>query len=164
MNHIYRLVWNDLSNAWVVVAEIARGRGKRSGSSGAGGATGGQSPSRQRRLSRRTLASALALAFTASGAPSWALDPNALPSGGKVVAGAATISQAANVLTVQQASQRAALDWQSFNIGSAATVNFVQPGSSAVALNRIVGNEASQIYGKLNSNRGIGHVVGFSAA
>ena len=145
MNHIYRLVWNDLSNAWVAVAEIARGRGKRSGGSGA---IVGHAPCGQRRLSQRILAAALAVI----GVPAWGLDINALPSGGKVVAGAATISQAANVLTVQQASQRAALDWQSFNIGAAATVNFIQPSSSAVALNRIVGNEASQIYGKLNAN------------
>ena len=29
MNHIYRLVWNELTRAWVAVAETARGRGKR---------------------------------------------------------------------------------------------------------------------------------------
>ena len=145
MNHVYRLVWNELNSAWVAVAEIAKGRGKRSS------ATVGHAPGSQCRRGLRghgLLAASLALI----GAPSWALDVNALPTGGKVVAGAATISQAANVLTVQQASQRAALDWQSFNIGAAATVNFIQPSSSAVALNRIVGNEASQIYGKLNSN------------
>ena len=81
-----------------------------------------------------------------------ALDAAALPGGGAVTAGAATISKTGSTLGIQQSSQRAAIDWQSFNIGSAATVNFVQPNSSSVALNRITGNEASQIFGKLNAN------------
>lgn len=145
MNHIYRLIYSDLTRTWVVVAEIARGRGKRNR------ATVGHTPcagGTVRRLGVKMLAASLALI----GAPVHALDVNALPKGGSVVAGSAAISQAANVLTVQQASQRAALNWQSFNIGAASTVNFVQPNAGAVALNRISGNEASQIYGKLNAN------------
>ena len=154
MNHVYRLIWSDIARTWVAVAETAKGRGKRaSGVAGtdvgtrsrdAHGATARGTSS----LRLRVLAASLALI----GAPAWALDPSALPTGGKVVAGSAAISQAAKTLTVQQTSQRAALDWQSFNIGAAATVNFKQPNSSAVALNRITGNEASQIYGKLNAN------------
>lgn len=54
-----------------------------------------------------------------------------------MTAGTAAISQNASALTVQQASQRAALDWQSFNIGAQASVTFNQPNSSAVALNRM---------------------------
>lgn len=145
MNRIYRLVWNDLSRTWVAVAEIVRGRGKR------GSTTVGHAPSLRRPAGihgPRVLA--VSLAFI--GVPAWALDAGALPTGGTVTAGSATISQTANVLTVQQSSQRVALDWQTFNIGAAATVNFIQPSSSSVALNRIVGNEASQIYGKLNAN------------
>jgi len=154
MNHIYRLIYSDLTRTWVAVAEIARGRGKRSsgtvghtprlgGTGGAGGAAG-----LTRNIGVKILAASLALI----GAPVHALDVNALPKGGSVVAGSAAISQSANTLTVQQSSQRAAINWQSFNIGAAATVNFVQPNASAVALNRITGNEASQIYGKLNAN------------
>jgi filamentous hemagglutinin family protein len=145
MNHIYRIIWNDITRTWVAVAEIARGRGKRSH------ATVGQSRPLRRAASfggMQILAASLALI----GAPVHALDVSALPVGGRVVAGVAAISQAANALTVQQASQRAALDWQIFNIGAAASVNFNQPSSSAVALNRITGNEASRIYGKLNAN------------
>ncbi|MBI4984863.1 MAG: filamentous hemagglutinin N-terminal domain-containing protein, partial [Rhodocyclales bacterium] len=97
---------------------------------------------------RQILAAALAL----FGAPAWALDAAALPTGGKLVAGSATLSQTANVLTVRQTSQRAALDWQSFDIGAAAGVDFVQPSSSSITLNRILGNDASRIYGKLNAN------------
>jgi filamentous hemagglutinin family protein len=81
----------------------------------------------------------------------YALDTNALPTGGRVTAGQATISQTAASLTVQQASQRAALNWQTFNIGASAAVAFNQPNSSAVALNTISGG-ASEIYGKLTAN------------
>ena len=35
MNHIYRLVWSEIANTWVAVAEIAKGRGKRSSTVGA---------------------------------------------------------------------------------------------------------------------------------
>ena len=149
MNRVYRLIWNDITHTWVAVAEIALVRGKRTSGTVGRARRGVRGASvRVRAIGLNVLAASLAVI----GIPSYALDKNALPTGGSVVAGSASISQAANVLTVQQASQRAALNWQTFNIGAAATVNFVQPNSGAVALNRIIGNEASQIYGKLNSN------------
>ncbi len=144
MNHIYRLVWNETTRTWAAVAETAKGRGKRSGAP-TGSARAGRT---LRTIAAKTIA--VSLAFI--GVQAWALDPTSLPTGGQVVAGSAAISQAANALNVQQASQRAILNWQSFNIGAAASVNFSQPNASAVALNRILGNEASQIYGKLNAN------------
>ena len=49
---------------------------------------------------------AVALALAAASA--WALDPAMLPTGGKVTAGSAAISQTGNALNVQQSSQRAA--------------------------------------------------------
>jgi filamentous hemagglutinin len=55
-------------------------------------------------------------------------------------------------LTVTQGSSSALLNWQSFNIGSGATVQFVQPGSSSVALNRIVLANPATIFGALNAN------------
>ncbi|MCV2355588.1 filamentous hemagglutinin N-terminal domain-containing protein [Paucibacter sp. B2R-40] len=75
-----------------------------------------------------------------------------LPSGAQVVAGQAQIRTLGNVLTVQQNSALLATDWRSFNIGAGHTVNFVQPSSSSVALNRVVGNEVSRIQGALNAN------------
>jgi filamentous hemagglutinin family protein len=79
--------------------------------------------------------------------------PNALPSGGSVAAGSATISSpAAGTLQIDQASERAILNWQSFSIGSAAWVRFNQPGAGSVALNRVVGADPSQIFGRLTAN------------
>jgi hypothetical protein len=63
---------------------------------------------------------------------------NALPTGGRLAAGSATISQSANTLNVVQSSQRAVVNWDSFNVGSQARVEFVQPNAQAVIHNRVV--------------------------
>src|SRR6185503_14741475 len=77
----------------------------------------------------------------------------ALPTGGEVVAGSASISQTnAQTMQINQGSQKAILNWQGFSIAKPETVNFVQPNSSSVALNRVVGNSGSEIYGALNAN------------
>ncbi|MBT8601132.1 filamentous hemagglutinin N-terminal domain-containing protein, partial [Polynucleobacter paneuropaeus] len=82
--------------------------------------------------------------------------PNALPTGGKVVAGNATISQTqtANSATmnINQTSQRAVVNWDSFNVGKNAQVNFNQPNASAVTLNRVTGATQSMIDGAVNAN------------
>jgi len=76
----------------------------------------------------------------------------ALPSGGAVSAGTATISGSPGNLTITQTSQRASINWQSFSIGQAEAVRFVQPDSSSVALNRVLGPDASSILGSLSAN------------
>lgn len=84
--------------------------------------------------------------------PAHALDAGALPSNGQITAGSGSISQSGNTMTVTQGSDRMAASWNTFNIGSSATVNFVQPSSSSVALNRVTSGNASQILGQLNAN------------
>ena len=74
------------------------------------------------------------------------------PQGGVVVGGSASIAQGAGTTTVTQTSQRTAINWQSFNVGSNAQVTFVQPSSSAIALNRVVTADPSVIAGKINAN------------
>ncbi|MBT9488591.1 MAG: filamentous hemagglutinin N-terminal domain-containing protein [Rubrivivax sp.] len=78
--------------------------------------------------------------------------PNALPQGGQVKVGAGQLTQQGNLLLIQQLTPRLGLDWQSFNIGRDATVEFRQPGTSSIALNRVIGPEASSIFGRLVSN------------
>ncbi|MBD8051741.1 YDG domain-containing protein, partial [Limnohabitans radicicola] len=78
--------------------------------------------------------------------------PNALPTGGQVAAGQAAISQSGNAMTVNQTSQRAVVNWDSYNVGSNATVNYNQPSSQAVILNRVTGSGASQIDGAIKAN------------
>ncbi|BAP87656.1 filamentous haemagglutinin family outer membrane protein [Burkholderiales bacterium GJ-E10] len=55
-------------------------------------------------------------------------------------------------MTITQATQNAAINWQSFNIGSNQSVTFVQPNASAVALNRVLGPDPSNIWGTLDAN------------
>lgn len=78
--------------------------------------------------------------------------PGTLPTGGQVTSGAATINTSGNTMTVNQSTGKAAINWNKFSIGSDATVNFVQPSSSSVTLNRVTGSEKSVISGALNAN------------
>lgn len=76
----------------------------------------------------------------------------AAPTGGKVTSGAATISQNGNITNIHQTTNKATINWQSFSISQNEIVNFNQPNSSAITLNRVVGNEKSIINGALNAN------------
>lgn len=77
----------------------------------------------------------------------------ALPSGGHVAAGSATIGRPNNgSLTVNQNSQRAVVNWQSFNVGAGSSVNFNQPNSNAAILNRVTGGSGSNVAGSVTAN------------
>lgn len=76
----------------------------------------------------------------------------ASPQGGTVTSGQATIAQSGSVTTVSQSTQKASINWLGFSIASGETVNFVQPGSTSITLNRVIGNEASVIDGAMNAN------------
>ncbi|MBU3577858.1 filamentous hemagglutinin N-terminal domain-containing protein [Polynucleobacter sp. UK-Kesae-W10] len=84
------------------------------------------------------------------------LAPKTLPTNGQVVSGSATISQSQTASTatmnVNQTSQRAVINWDNFNVGKNATVNFNQPNASAVTLNRVTGGNASVIEGAVRAN------------
>ena len=83
----------------------------------------------------------------------WQLEAvKAAPQDGVVVGGQATIAQTGNVTTIAQSSQRLAIDWTKFDIAKQETVNFQQPNAQAIALNRILGNNPTAIYGQLNAN------------
>jgi filamentous hemagglutinin family protein len=77
------------------------------------------------------------------------------PTGGKVTVGEASIHQIGDTTTINQSSQDLSLSWQSFNTSGEETINFVQPSSSAIAVNRIFDINGTQFMGKLNAN---GHV------
>ncbi len=132
LNHVFRLIWNQATGAWVAVAETTRGRGKASSvnSSVASAVLG-----------------AASLGLMLLGAPA-----RAAPQGGQVTAGSASVSQSGATTTISQSSQNVSLSWQSFNIGKSETVNFVQPSASAIAVNRIFDTNGSQIFGHLNAN------------
>jgi len=45
-----------------------------------------------------------------------------------------------------------AVDWQSYNVQQNEKVKYIQPSSSSVSLNRILGNSASTIRGQIDAN------------
>ncbi|TDM09888.1 MAG: hypothetical protein C4K60_07010 [Ideonella sp. MAG2] len=139
LNHVYRLVWNARHQRWQAVPETARGRGKSG---------------RAARLS----AAALALLAAFGPASAWAqalsaIDPLTLPTGAQVVAGQATVVKAPNAasLTIQQASNRAVLNWDTFNLGQQASLRFEQPSAQSVTLNRVLGGGQSTILGQISA-------------
>ena len=131
LNRIYRLVWSALHQTWVVASELTRGRGKSSATP---------------LLSAALLAT---LAAISSGV-------GAVPQGGQVVSGSGSISASGGTgqgtTTINQASDKPSLNWQSFNVAKTETVNFLQPSASALAVNRIFDTQGSQILGRINAN------------
>jgi len=74
-----------------------------------------------------------------------------LPTGGEVAAGSAIISQPmATQMQIDQSSQKAILNWQSFSIGGDEGVYFSQP-AGGIALNRVLGTDPSNIFGSLTA-------------
>lgn len=80
------------------------------------------------------------------------LGGSVLPSGGQVVSGQANLASQNKTLTITQAGNKLAIDWQSFAIGQGNTVKFVQPSASSVAMNRVLGADVSVIQGALQAN------------
>ncbi|MCX8501036.1 MAG: filamentous hemagglutinin N-terminal domain-containing protein, partial [Alphaproteobacteria bacterium] len=76
----------------------------------------------------------------------------AAPVGGIVASGSATISVSGSTTTITQTTDRAAIDWTSFNLSAAETANFTVPASSSATLNRITGGGVSTISGTVTSN------------
>ena len=132
MNPTYRLLRSRTHGSLIAVAEAAEA------------AAGG----RHRRRSLRRLAAML-------GGP-LVLLPVALvcaaPVGGQVSAGSGQITQTGNATTIQQGSDRLAINWNSFNVGANESVRFNQPNASAIALNRVLGQDSSKILGNLSAN------------
>lgn len=79
----------------------------------------------------------------------------AMPSGGTIRSGNGSIVEQGQTMTVQQNSNRMAIDWTQFDIAKNETVRYTQPDKNAVSLNRVTGGQQSLIEGNLNAN---GHV------
>lgn len=75
-----------------------------------------------------------------------------LPQEENVVFGNVKIEKTVDKMTINQTSDKAQINWKSFDIGKNKEVEFQQPSTSAVAYNRVTGGNASQIQGKLKAN------------
>ncbi|MUL36519.1 filamentous hemagglutinin N-terminal domain-containing protein [Gloeocapsopsis dulcis] len=77
----------------------------------------------------------------------------ALPAAGEVQAGPAQINQVnPDQLNIIQQSDRAVINWQSFSVGEQQQVNFQQPSATSATLNRVTGNDRSDITGRVTAN------------
>ncbi len=152
MNKFFRVIWSKTRQCMTVVPEVGRigagrtsaRRSRRQREAGASGAGTWAS------------ASVLFAAFVAAGLADRAYaEPGAmvLPQNGRVSAGQANIRNGApGAMVIDQGSNRAIINWDSFNIGRDASVEFRQPSSGSVALNRVDGVGASEIHGRLSAN------------
>ncbi|HZW12007.1 MAG TPA: filamentous hemagglutinin N-terminal domain-containing protein [Noviherbaspirillum sp.] len=98
----------------------------------------------RRRLLPVLIAGCFASGFVAPGAV-------ANPMGAQVVNGQATFSNQGNVLSVTN-TPGAIINWQSFSINAGEVTRFIQQSADSAVLNRIVGQDPSQILGALQSN------------
>lgn len=100
----------------------------------------------QRRWGRGFRALTLASVFTLPAAAQF-------PQGGTVVMGGAGISAQGNQTLINQTSDRALIDWRSFDIGAGQSVAVTQPGVGSLLINRVIGHgTGTRIDGSLTAN------------
>src|SRR5437899_11647857 len=74
----------------------------------------------------------------------------ALPQGGNVTSGSATISTPTTTsMRIDQTTDRVIVDWTRFTIAANASVRFQQTSAPSIALNRVLGTEPSATFGSL---------------
>jgi filamentous hemagglutinin family protein len=127
MNKVHNIIWSKSKSAYVVVADGTNNCTK----SGV-----------------RGLRVMIALILLSPGIGMSAT----LPQGGVISVGQGTIVNTSNTLTIKQTTDKLGVNWQSFNVGADGQVVFEQPNSKSVALNRVVGSDASTILGKIDAN------------
>ncbi|MCA7989921.1 filamentous hemagglutinin N-terminal domain-containing protein [Burkholderia cepacia] len=129
MNKAYSLVWNEAQGGWCAVSETARRRGK----TGSG---------------KRLLAAGVSLLGLA------ATSAYALPTGGAVASGKADIATSADgkTMSINQHTDKLITNWQDFSVAGGERVSFQQPDVKAIALNRVIGTNGSQIHGQIDAN------------
>ncbi|RQR33115.1 filamentous hemagglutinin N-terminal domain-containing protein, partial [Burkholderia sp. Bp9143] len=96
---------------------------------------------------KRVAAALSLLGFTA-------LPAFALPTGENITAGNADIIRDNDgmSMSINQHTDKLITNWNDFSIAGNERVAFHQPGKQSIALNRVVGNNGSQIQGQLDAN------------
>ena len=139
MNKSFRSIWNASKQAYVAAAETVSAKGKPSSGVKVAAVMAG------------LMGRLLGTVANAQTAPP-PLSSTALPTSGQVSAGQASISQNGAHMVINQSTQRAAINWQTFNVGKDAHVQFQQPSAASVTLNRVMSSDPSQIFGRISAN------------
>ncbi len=77
------------------------------------------------------------------------------PVGEQVIQGQAGFTRSGSNLIITQGSQRVIINWQDFSNANGDLTKFIQPNSSAAALNRVISGNPSALLGDLEAN---GHI------
>ena len=130
MNKTYALVWNQTQGCWSAVGETARRRGKSAGG-------------------KRVVAAAAVSLLGFAALPAFAL-----PTGENITHGKADILRDADgkSMSINQHTDKLVTNWQDFSVAGGERVSFHQPGTRSIALNRVIGNNGSQIHGNIDAN------------
>ena len=140
MNKTFHSIWNASKQAWVAAAETVSAKGKPTSGVKVAAVLAG------------LMGSLLGTVANAQTAPPPTPTSTALPTSGQVSAGQASISQNGAYMVINQSTQRAAINWQTFNVGKDAHVQFQQPSAASVTLNRVMSSDPSQIFGRISAN------------
>ncbi|AKR44453.1 filamentous hemagglutinin N-terminal domain-containing protein [Methylophilus sp. TWE2] len=152
LNHVYRLVWSKLKQAWVAVAETTRAHGKSS--------VNGQVRAIKEPVASGILDASLssstkwrfvvASAFAAAIMPFSSMADNNVVAG--VVAGDLTVKDISDTHTqyIHTANVNI-VDFYKFGVMKGHQLDVIMP-DAARALYRVIGNSQSEIMGTLNSN------------
>ncbi|MDX1919480.1 MAG: filamentous hemagglutinin N-terminal domain-containing protein, partial [Candidatus Caenarcaniphilales bacterium] len=82
--------------------------------------------------------------------------PDTLPTNYQTQAGSVSFDTSTlNTLNVNSSTAKSIVNYDTFSIGSNATVNFNLPSAGSAILNRVTGNSLSEIFGRMNSNGNI---------
>lgn len=81
------------------------------------------------------------------------------PVGGNVVGGVGTIEQSGSTTIINQNSEGLAINWQSSEVNQDETINFIQPDSPSISLNRILDQSAPEINGAINTDGQVIQVI-----
>ncbi|MGQ2966373.1 two-partner secretion domain-containing protein [Methylophilus sp.] len=152
LNHVYRLIWSKVQQAWVAVAEGTRTSGKSSlnGQVNDSKESGSRSALRAAFTSGTKWRVVIASAFAATLLPFSALADSNVVAG--VVAGDLTIKDISATHTQYTHTANVNIvNFYKFGVLEGHQLDVVMPDAGR-ALYRVLGNSASEIMGKLNSN------------
>lgn len=152
LNHVYRLVWSKLQQAWVAVAETTRAHGK---SSVNGQVSETEAPAISGILdasftSSTKLRFVVASAFAAAIMPFSSMADTNVVAG--VIAGDLTVNEVSSTHTqyIHTANVNI-VDFYKFGVMKGSQLDVIMPDAGR-ALYRVIGNSRSEIMGTLNSN------------
>ncbi|WPB57980.1 filamentous hemagglutinin N-terminal domain-containing protein [Xylophilus sp. GOD-11R] len=154
----FRLIFSKRLGMLVPVAEDRAAQGKAAGDGAQSGAACPQAPpphslvfAPRNGLALRQFVVGLLSLWQLALTLAMPLRAYAGPTGASVAAGSATITREGLLTTITN-SPNAIIDWASFSAAQQEVIRFIQQNAASSVLNRVTGQDPSQILGQLLSN------------